>query len=369
MKTKLIAGILICLLASCSNNNKAKLESLKKKHDEISEQIKALEKIVSKEEGKSVEKVANVVVSELKTAEFDHFLEVQGKIDGEENVAVSPKMMGVVTSILVNEGQTVKKGQALAQLDDAIYRQSLATLDSTRSFVYSLFVKTKSLWDQKIGSEVQYLTAKNNLESLDNNIKTIKEQLKTMTITSPIDGTIEELPIKVGQAVTPGVTMAFRIVNLSKVKVMAEVAEAYSSKIKTGNEVKVFFPDLEKEITSKISFSSKFINAINRTFTCEVRLDNSNEAYRANMIAVMKINDYHTTAAITVPVNLIQKIGGENYVYIAEKNADKFIAKKIKVKTGLSYNGYTEILDGLKEGDKVVNIGYQNLEDGQLLKF
>ena len=135
MKTKLIAGILICLLASCSNNNKAKLESLKKKHDEISEQIKALEKIVSKEEGKSVEKVANVVVSELKTAEFDHFLEVQGKIDGEENVAVSPKMMGVVTSILVNEGQTVKKGQALAQLDDAIYRQSLATLDSTRSFV------------------------------------------------------------------------------------------------------------------------------------------------------------------------------------------------------------------------------------------
>ncbi len=369
MKTKLIAVILICLLAACSNNNKAQLEKLKKQHDEITEQIKVLEKVVAKEEGKSIEKVATVSVSELKTTEFNHYLEVQGKIDGEENVAVSPKMMGVVTNIFVSEGQDVKKGQALAVLDDAIYRQSLATLDSTRTFVNNLFLKQKKLWEQKIGSEVQYLTAKNNLESIDNNMKSLKEQLKLMTITSPIDGTVEELPIKIGQAVTPGVTTAFRIVNLSKVKVLAEVAESYSSKIKNGNEVKVFFPDLEKEIVSKIAFSSKYINTINRTFTCEVRLDNKDASYRANMIAVMKINDYHANAAITVPVNIIQKIGGEDYVYIADKNADKYVAKKVKIKTGQSYNGYTEILEGLKEGDKVVSIGYQNLEDGQLLKF
>jgi len=369
MKTKLIAGILICLLAACNNSNKAKLESLKKKHDEITEQIKTLEKIVAKEEGKSIEKVVDVSVSELKASEFNHYLEVQGKIDGEENVAVSPKMMGVITSIFVKEGDNVKKGQALAQMDDAIYRQSLTTLDSTRVFVNNLYVKQKKLWEQNIGSEIQYLTAKNNLESIDNNIKSIKEQLKLMTITSPIDGTVEELSVKIGQAASPGVTNAFRIVNLSKVKVLAEVAEAYSSKIKNGDQVKVFFPDLEKEITSKISFSSKYINAINRTFTCEVRLDNNNELYRANMIAIMKINDYHTNAAITVPVNLIQKIGNENYVYIADKNLDKYIARKVKVKIGQSYNGYTEIIEGLKEGDKVISVGYQNLEDGQLLKF
>ena len=279
MKTKLIAVLLIGLLASCGNNNKAKLESLKKQHDEIAEQIKVLEKIVAKEEGKSIEKVANVSVTDVVATEFNHYLEVQGRIDGEENVAVSPKMMGVVTAIFVAEGQSVKKGQALAQLDDAIYRQSLASLDSTRIFVNNIFLKQKSLWDQNIGSEIQYLTAKNNLESIDNNLKSIKEQLKMLTITSPIDGTIEELPIKVGQSLTPGLSMAFRVVNLSKVKVMAEVAEAYSAKIRTGNEVNIFFPDLSKEITSKIAFSSKFINPVNRTFTCEVRLDNNDESY------------------------------------------------------------------------------------------
>jgi len=369
MKKIFLITIVSVLVYSCNLDNKAKLEKLKNQHDEIAEQIKSLEKIVAKEEGKSIEKVANVSVADVAKTEFNHYLEVQGKIDGEENVAVSPKMMGVVTAIFVSEGQSVKKGQALAQLDDAIYRQSLASLDSTRVFVNNIYIKQKNLWDQNIGSELQYLTAKNNLESIDNNIKSIKEQLKMLTITSPIDGTIEELPIKVGQSLTPGLSMAFRVVNLSKVKVLAEVAEAYSSKIKTGTQVNVFFPDLEKEITSRISFSSKYINPINRTFTCEVRLDNNDESYRANMIAVMKINDYHTDSTITVPVNLIQKIGEDNYVFIAEKNKDKYVAKKVKVTTGQSYNGYTEIIEGLKAGDKMISAGFQNIEEGQILKF
>lgn len=369
MKAKLIAVLLIGLLASCGNNNKAKLERLKKERDEISEQIKVLEKIVAKEEGKNIEKIQTVSVIELNKASFDHYLEVQGKVDGEENVAVSPKMMGTVTGIYVKEGDNVSKGQLLAQMDDAVYRQSLASLDSTRVFINNLYVKQQKLWEQGIGSEIQYLTAKNNLESLDNNIKGIKEQLKMMTITSPINGTVEELPIKVGQSVTPGITTAFRIVNLSHIKVLAEVAEAYSAKIKTGTDVQVYFPDLEREIDSKITFSSKYINAINRTFTCEVRLVNNDESYRANMLAILKINDYHADSTITIPVNLIQQIEGKNYVFIAVKDKNNYIARKVLITTGHSYNGYTEVTEGLNEGDKVISVGYQNIEEGQLLKF
>ena len=370
MKKILLIAIISLFVYSCSNDKKAQLEKLKTKHDEIAEQIKALEKEIATDEGKNPDKVAEVSVTTLKAGDFNHYLEVQGKIDGEENVAVGPKMIGVVTAINVKEGDIVKKGQVLAQLDDAVLKQTLVTLDSSLIFMTNLYNKQKNLWDQKIGSEVQYLTAKNNKEYYENLIKTTKEQILLAKITSPINGTVEEIPIKVGQIVSPGVTTAFRVVNLAKVKVLAEIAEAYSSKVKTGNEVIVSFPDLDKEITSKISFASKFINTVNRTFTSEVRLDNSDESYRANMIAVVKINDYHADSAISVPVNVIQKTSGETYVYIAVKDkANGYTAKKAKVTLGQSYNGYTEILEGLKEDDKIISVGYQNIEDGQKLKF
>jgi RND family efflux transporter MFP subunit len=370
MKRILLVAIAGLLIVSCSPDKKSKLEKLKKQYDEIAVQIKDLEKEIAKDEGKSIDKVAEVVVTELKKEDFNHYIEVQGKIDGDQNVAVSSKMIGVVTDIFVQEGQEVIKGQVLAQLDDAILRQSLVSLDSTLGYLTNLYNKQKRLWEQKIGSEVQYLTAKNTKEGIENNIKTIKEQMAQAKILSPINGTIEDIPIKLGQAVTPGVTTAFRIVNLSKVKVVSDIAEAYSAKLKTGNEVMIYFPDLDKEIKSKISFASKYINTVNRTFSTEIKLDNNDQEYRANMIAVVKINDYHVDSAITVPVNVIQKLDGNDYVFTAEKNKDnKYIAKKVKVQIGLTYNGYSEVTDGLKDGDKIITTGYQNLEDGQLLKF
>jgi membrane fusion protein (multidrug efflux system) len=369
-KKLLLVAVAAVLIISCGSDKKSKLDKLKQQYNDIAVQIKNLEKEIAKDEGKNIDKVAEVVVSDIKKTNFDHYLEVQGRIDGEENIAVSPKMMGVVTEIDVKQGQDVSKGEVLAQVDDAVLRQQLVTLDSSLNFVTSLYNKQKRLWEQKIGSEVQYLTAKNNKETIENSIKSLKEQMATAQIVSPINGTIEEIPIKVGQSVTPGVTVAFRVVNLSKVKVVADIAEAYSAKLKTGNIVKIKFPDLDKEITTKISFTSKFINTLNRTFFVEARLeDNYDESYRANMVAVVKVNDYHADSAITVPINVIQKIGADNYVYKTEKSANKFVARKVKVNIGQSYNGNTEILNGLKEGDKLITVGYQNLEDGQLLKF
>ena len=370
MKKILLIAIAGLMIVSCGSDKKSKLDKLKKQQDEISEQIKNLEKEIAKDEGKSLDKVAEVVVAEIQKKNFDHYLEVQGKIDGDENITVSSKVPGVITDIFVKEGQNVIKGQVLAQIDDAATKQSLVTLDSSLVFVTKIYNKQKRLWEQKIGSEVQYLTAKNNKESIENNIKSLKEQINMNKIVAPVDGTIEDMPIKVGQSVTPGITNAFRIVNLSKVKVVADIAEAYSAKLKTGNEVNINFPDLDKEITTKISFSSKFINTTNRTFSVEINLENTDETYRANMIAVVKINDYHADSAIIIPINVIQKISGDNYVYIAEMKSDnKYSAKKVKIKIGQTYNGYTEVLDGLKDGDKLITVGYQNIEDQQLLKF
>ena len=242
MKRILLITVISVLMFSCHTDNKSKLEKLKQQHDQITQQINDLEKVIAKESGKESGKVAIVAVTDLKAGLFKHYIEVQGKIDGDQNIAVSPKMLGVITSINVNEGESVRAGQVLAHIDDAVLQQSLASLDTTLVYYTNLYNKQKRLWDQKIGSEVQYLNAKSNKENYENLIKTTKEQIAMATIKSPIDGTIEEIPIKVGQTVSPGVTTAFRVVNLNKIKVVADIAEAYSAKVKTGNTVQIFFP-------------------------------------------------------------------------------------------------------------------------------
>ena len=187
---------------------------------------------------------------------------------------------------------------------------------------------------------------------------------------SPINGTVEDIPFKVGQIVSPGVPgSAIRVINMLRVKVVAEVAEAYSANIKTGNDVLIVFPDFGQEVSSKITFTSRYINPTNRTFTVESRLESSPIEYRANMIAKLRINDYTNPQALIVPVNLVQNSMEGYYVSVAEKNSDYYVVKRKMVKTGIIYNGMAEIADGLKPGDKVISTGYLNLKDGEIIKF
>jgi membrane fusion protein, multidrug efflux system len=234
--------------------------------------------------------------------------------------------------------------------------------------VTSLYDKQKSLWDQKIGSEVQYLSAKNNKEALENRIATIKDQIETMKIKSPINGSVEEVTIRVGQAVSPGLTF-FRIVNFSKVKVVADVSENYSALIKNGDEVILYFPDIEHEISANIDFTSKYISPINRTFAVQIYFNPDKYEYRANMIAVIKIRNYYSPKALTVPVNIIQNDVKGKYVYSVESIDGKMVAKRKDIKEGEEYSGMVEITDGLKAGDKIITTGYQNLEEGTLIKL
>jgi membrane fusion protein (multidrug efflux system) len=365
------AGLVVILsVASCTSNKQDQLNALKKKHDILTEQIKTLEKEIAESDTTLVAEAntLKVAVTELKAGVFNHFIEVQGKLDGEENLGVSAKAPGTVDAVYVRMGDKVTKGQILAKLDDKILQQTLKQMTDNLVFVTELYDKQQKLWDQKIGSEVQYLSAKNSRESLENSIKTIQDQIDMMSIVSPINGTVEDVAIKIGQSVGPGLPI-FRVVNFSTMKVVADIAEAYSSRVNVGDEVIVRFPDLQKEMIAKISSASKYIGAQNRTFQIEVRMKPEFNNFKANMIAILKINDYRSENAISLPINLLQNDQEGSYVFVAVKEAASFIAKKRTVKVGQTYNGMIEITDGLKTGDLLISAGQLDLQDGEAIRL
>jgi RND family efflux transporter MFP subunit len=370
MKKIIVIISLLIVAFGCKNNNKQnELQKLLKQREELTQKIEKLQSELKASNGDSTQKVILVEISEIKPQEFNHYIEVQGKVDGEDNIYIAPKMSGIVTAIYVKEGDAVKKGQVLAQIDDAVIKQSIEELQTQLNFANNLYNKQKNLWEKKIGSEVQYLTAKNNKEALEKKMATLNEQLSMAKITAPISGTIEEVGVKVGQVTSPAPNMpAFRMVNFSKIKVTAEVAEAYSPKVRKGDKVYIKFPDFNEEIESNISFASKYINPTNRTFTIESRLNSGKLEFRANMIALVKINDYKNPKAFVIPVSLIQKDASGSFVFVAIKKDNKLVSAKKYIKTGMNYNGNIEITEGLSEGDLIITTGFQNLEDGEFIK-
>jgi len=368
MKTRYVVIAVLALLVSCKGGDKqAELIQLKKDRDKLNEQIAVLEKEVSAND--TTPKGTLVAVEELKTESFSHFIEIQGKLDGDQNVAVYPETQGTVTEVLVKAGQKVTKGQLLARVDDAVLRQSVHEVQTSLDLMKKLYDKQKTLWDQKIGSEVQYLQAKNNKESLESKLAQLQRQLEMSQVKAPIAGSVEDAPLRTGQMASPAVP-AFRIVNFGSIKIVADVAESYNSRIKIGDAVKVFFPDINKEITAKIDYASNYINPVNRTFQIEIRLAGSgSELLKANMVAYVRINDYKNEKALSIPVNFVQNDQNGSYVYVADVANNQKIARKTVVKLGKIYNGLAEVTSGLKFGDKLITTGYLDLENGDPIQF
>lgn len=360
---------LIILAAACNKpaDKKAELADLKKQHDELAIKIKDLEAELQLSDTNKTSKVTTVAVTEAKPEEFNHYLEVQGKVDGEDNIAVSAQMAGAITAVFVKEGDDVHKGQILAQIDNTVMQQQIASTKQQLEFATNLYNKQKALWDQQIGSEIQYLTAKNTKENLEKALATLNDQLDMTRIKSPINGSVEEVNLKVGQLASPGLP-AVRVVNFSNAKVVAEIAEAYAPKIKPGNKVIVFFPDFNTEIPSQIRFTSKYINPVNRTFISEVHLGPGKVQYRANMMALVKINDYRNPSAFTIPITLVRETPEGKYIYIAKEENGKLVARRLPVTIGSTYNGLAEVTSGITSGDKIITTGFNNLIDGQLIQ-
>jgi len=359
MKTTILYITLAAIMVACSTpDKKAELEKLRSEKATIDTKIATLEEELAKSDT-TKQKLTDVIAMPLKTQIFKTYIEVQGRIDADENVSLSTEMPGTITKINVKVGDEVSKGQVLAETDSRATQQQIADMQNSLDLANQVYQKQKNLWDQKIGTEIQYLQSKNSKESLENKISTMQEQIRMSKIISPINGTIDAVNIKVGQAVGPGLS-AINVINFSNLKIKADVSESYAGRVRVGNEALVLFPDMHDSITSKVNYASRAINNLTRTFGVEVLLDNKKE-YHPNMVAKLKINDYQSiTAKITVPVKYIQKGTDESFVLVAENS--KVVKKVIKI--AHEYNGIAEIAEGLKEGDLLITDGYDLINEG-----
>lgn len=363
----LVAALAACGAKTATEDPIARLNELKDQHSAIEKEIKELEKDLEAK-GLIEMKIRTVATAELKSGVFRHFIDLQGRVEADESVMATSQIPGALKRVYVDNGDFVKKGQLLAEIEDAVMVKSLAELEGQLKVAEDLYNRQKSLWEQNIGSEVQFIQARNGKESLERSIATMKENWAMTKIYAPTSGTVDMVMLKQGQAIAPGVPLC-NILNLDKLLIKGEVTEAYAAKVKKGDIVQVYFPDLDKEVSTKVSYVSKSINPVNRTFTIECELGKGD--YRANQIAVLKIVDYQSPKAITIPINLIQTAEDGDYVLILEPSTEskKGVARKAPVQQGQNYSGYVEILNGLKEGDKVITTGFQDVTIGETVLY
>jgi len=353
------------ILVSCSSpDQKAELESLKKQRSELDVKIAELENKLASADTMSINSNAvEVAVSPVLSRIFKTYIEVQAHVDADQNVFLSTGIPGTITKIHVKVGDKVKQGDVLAETDSRLIQQQISDLQTNYGLINEIYEKQKALWEQKIGTEIQYLQAKNNKESLEKKMATLDEQLRMSKIISPIDGTVDLINIKIGQTAAPGMN-AITVVNFSNLKIKADVAESYSSRIKTGDEVLIYFPDNKDSIVSKINYASRTINILNRTFAVEALINTSDELH-PNMVAKLKINDYSSPKPVIVlPVKYIQKTNAGNYVLLAENGK----AVKRTISIGKEYSGMAEVTNGLKDGDQLIVKGYDLVIDGDVIR-
>ncbi|MCU0374396.1 MAG: efflux RND transporter periplasmic adaptor subunit [Chitinophagaceae bacterium] len=389
--TILLAGLI--LLAACGESKKennavlagkmAELEKLKKNQEDLNTAIQKLQQEINQLNPDGTETERLVEIDSVKVIDFNHYIELQGRIDADNISIVTPRgNPGQVKEILVRKGDVVKKGQLLLKLDDVIYqqnirasRESIATLKTQQKLALELLKRQQNLWNQGIGTEVQLLTAKNNVETLETQIKSAEEQVKvlleqqkTTLVYAEVSGVADEVNIKVGEFFQGimGTMPQIRIVNTSSLKVVTTIPENYAGKVSKGSKVEISIPDVNRTYSSSINFLSASIDAASRGFETEAKMP-ADGVLKPNMVAMVKILDYAAPAAITVPVNVIQSDEKGKYVFVAVTENGKMIARKKAVGIGQMQGDRVEIKAGLNAGEKLVTRGYQGLYDGQVI--
>ena len=368
--TNLSLAILVGIFTACSSSSADKpsqLKTLKTQQAELSTKISKLEKEIAAANPDSTSaKSKEVAVSQLALRPFDYYIQTQGAVVAVDNILVSARTMGVITQVFVKEGDVVTVGQTLAQIDNSILYRNVEELKSGLELATTVFERQKNLWNQKIGTEVQYLQAKNGKENLEKRLATLNEQLEMSRIKSPINGSVDDVEAKIGENTAPGAP-AFRVVSGDKLKVKANISEAYVTSINKGDRVSIAFSDINKSIEARVTFVGKTINQLSRTFPVEVALL-SNKDLRPNMTGVLKVIFHTESAAIVVPMNVVQDINGQKVVYTAQLDGKKMIARKNVVEVEGVYGNLAHV-KGLKAGDKIITVGYQGLNDGELIKI
>ena len=385
MKTTYITVLLAIFFISCGGNEtqsvediissndlkliRAKRSALDKEKQTIDQQIKDLNGAIERLD--SLKRNPLVTALTIENKVFNHYLELQGNVKTKQNVLIYPEMPGTLEEIYVKEGQYVKKGQALGKIDDGGLAQQVAQLEARTALAKTTFERQEKLWAEKIGSEIQFLQAKTNYTASKNQLEQLKRQLGKSVLKAPFSGVIDDVIKEQGTVVAPGPgSEIFRIVNLSNMYIEADIPETYISYISKGKEVEIEFPVLDEKVKSSVRQTGNFINPANRTFKIEIGVPNSQKNIKPNLTAKLKINDYTNENAILIPQSIIsENANGDQYVYLVTQMKDSVgVAKQTVVKTGKTQGDFIEILEGISEGDQLIEEGARSIKNGQKVK-
>ena len=387
MKNTLLLILISFLITSCGNGTvksvetliaEGNLEAIKLKKQEISEkqkilnsELRLLDSVINVKDSDS--KLALVTTLKTNEQQFSHYLDLQGNVMTKQNVLIYPEMAGTLVKVYVKEGQKVNKGQLLASIDDGGMSSQLEQLKTQAALAKTTFERQKRLWEQKIGSEIQYLQAETNYQAVENSVKQAQSQLAKSNIRAPFSGIIDNVIQEQGTVVSPVNGQAvFRIVNLSDMYIEVDVPESYLNGVTVGKEVKVYFPVLGDSISSVVRQTGNFINPTNRSFRVEIAVPNKKNNIKPNLTARVQINNYSSNKAILIPQSLIsENAEGEQYVYIATEvdSNDMAVAKKQIIRTGLTQGDYVEVLEGINPGEQVIMEGARNVRENQKVKI
>ena len=386
MKNIYLLIIITVFLNSCSNEKEPSLEEilatndvelLKSRKSEIDAKLEELtldlnqlnNKLSVLNKDRNTPLITTITTSEQK---FNHFIELQGNVKTKQNVLVYPEMPGILNKVYVKEGQKVKKDQILATIDDGGLSQQLLLLKSNEQLAKTTFERQKRLWDQQIGSEIQYLQAKTSYDSQKNATRQLKKQLGKFTIRAPFSGIIDNVFKEKGTVVAPGPgAEIFRIINLSNMYIETDVPESYISSIKKNKMVEVNFPILGRSYDSSIRQVGNFINPSNRTFRIEVGIPNLDGEIKPNLTAKLRLNDYSNSNAILIPQSIIsENAKGQQFIYVVKDNKEKnqVYAERLVIETGKTNGDFIEVTKNLDANVEIILEGARSVNNGQVVK-
>lgn len=373
------------LLAACGSSSvqkddslagkKARLDSLKTQQEKLGKQIADLSDQIAKIDTSagSKEKTKLVAFTALEPTSFTHYIDLQGSVEAVNFSNIAPQGNGgVVRQVFVKQGDHVGKGQLLLKLDDAVQRQQLTNAQTQLAYAKDLYQRRKNLWDEKIGTEVDLINAKNQVDQAEVQVKIYQEQLDWTSVYSDIPGTVNVMNIRAGEFFSSGVQAQattstagqLQIMNTDNLKVVVQVPEIYQERVKVGTPVKIILPGLNnREITGIVHITSPVINTGNRAYQVEVYI--SGKDIRANQVAVVKLQDYTASNVLTIPINTLQTDEKGKYVMVAIKNKDQLVAHKKSITIGQTYSDKVQVLSGLDSGDQLITDGFQGLYEGQ----
>jgi len=357
-----------------SEGNIEKIRSVRKEisneHDKLGKDIARLDSIINKK--KDLSNIPLVTMLKVNSEDFMHYVELQGDVTTKQNVLVYPEASGTLINVHVKEGERVSKGQLLGTIDNGGLKSQLLQMETQLALAKTTFERQKRLWDQKIGSEIQYLQSKTNYESQRNAVSQMREQLSKFQVRAPFDGILDDIIKDQGTVVSPGPgSEIFRIVNLSNMYIEVMVPENYITTIVTGKDVRVHFPILNETINSKVKETGNYINPNNRSFNVKIPVPNKEGKVKPNMTARVFINDYQSEDAILIPQSIVSENSeGQQYVYKVTQPDKDQIAKvnRTIIETGKTQEGEVEVLSGIEDGSNLILEGARSVKDGQQVK-